>query len=228
MEIGERIKAARIAAKMTQAELAEKLGVAYQNIGQIESGKRNPKVDTLQKIADALGVRTSELFGIETFDSPEEFNAKWREITGRSAKESAASQSDIPPGFIPLPPMDRLPRVGAIACGTPILAEENIEDYASVPSEWGADFVLLCQGDSMEPLIRDGDLVAIRRQPEVENGQLAAVLIGTEATLKRVYLHDDFIELRPENTAYQSIIRRREEMDDVRIEGKVVGFCRRV
>lgn len=65
MKIGEKIKAARISANMTQAELAEKLGVAYQNIGQLESGKRKPKLETIQKIADALGVSVSYLSGIE-------------------------------------------------------------------------------------------------------------------------------------------------------------------
>lgn len=72
--------------------------------------------------------------------------------------------------------------------------------------------------------IHDGDAVYIRIQPEVENGEIAAVRIGDEATLKRVYLHSDYIELRPENSAYKSIIRRREEMNDVYIEGKAVGY----
>lgn len=78
----------------------------------------------------------------------------------------------------------------------------------------------------MEPKIKDGDLVAIRIQPIVDNGEIAAVRIGGEATLKRVYLHEDYIELRPENPAYPSIIRRKEDMNDVSIEGKAVGLCR--
>lgn len=132
----------------------------------------------------------------------------------------------VPMGFSPLPDMDPLPRVGRIACGEPILAEQNIEDYDSVPSSWRATFTLICVGDSMAPRIQDGDLVAIRQQREVENGEIAAVRIGDEATLKRIYLHDDYIELRPENPAYSSVIRRREEMNDVSIEGRAVGFCR--
>lgn len=78
----------------------------------------------------------------------------------------------------------------------------------------------------MIPTFQDGDLVAIRIQPEVENGEVAAVRIDNEATLKRVYLHEDYIELRPENSSYASIIRRKDEMNDVHIEGKVVGLCR--
>lgn len=72
--------------------------------------------------------------------------------------------------------------------------------------------------------IHDGDVVYIRIQPEVENGEIAAVRIGEEATLKRVYLHQNFIELRPENPAFESIIRRRDEMNDVHIEGKAMGY----
>ena len=72
--------------------------------------------------------------------------------------------------------------------------------------------------------IYDGDTVFIRIQPEVENGEIAAVRIGEEATLKRVYLHTDYIELRPENPAFESIIRHKEDMNDVQIEGKAVGW----
>ena len=96
--------------------------------------------------------------------------------------------------------------VGRIACGTPITAEENVEQMVCVPSRWHSTFTLTCKGDSMEPRIHDGDLVAIRSQPEVEQGEIAAVRIGDEATLKHVYLHENFIELRPENPAFESII----------------------
>lgn len=132
----------------------------------------------------------------------------------------------IPPGFTPLPEMESVPLVGRIACGEPITAEENLEGYVSIPAAWHATFTLKCCGDSMEPTIHDGDLVAIRKDVQVENGQIAAVRIGDEATLKHLYLHEDYIELRPENPTYSSIIRRKEEMNDVTIEGKAVGLCR--
>ena len=125
-----------------------------------------------------------------------------------------------------MPAMDVVPLVGRIACGTPITAEENIEQMVCVPSRWHSTFTLTCKGDSMEPRIHDGDLVAIRSQPEVENGEIAAVRIGEEATLKHVYLHENFIELRPENPAFSSIILSREDMNTVVIEGKAVGLCR--
>ena len=94
------------------------------------------------------------------------------------------------------------------------------------PAKWRATFTLTCEGSSMEPKIHDGDLVAIRSQPTVENGEVAAVRIDGEATLKRVYLHENFIELRAENPAYTSIILTKEEMNTVTIEGKAVGLCR--
>ena len=119
-----------------------------------------------------------------------------------------------------------MPLVGSIACGTPILAEQNIEARIGVPALWQADFALTCHGNSMAAMIQDGDIVCIRKQPEVENGEIAAVRIDNEATLKRVYLHPDYVELRPENPAYDSIIRRKEEMNDVYIEGLAVGLCR--
>ena len=125
-----------------------------------------------------------------------------------------------------MPAMTEVPLVGRIACGKPITAEENIERMVCVPAKWRATFTLTCEGSSMEPKIHDGDLVAIRSQPTVENGEVAAVRIDGEATLKRVYLHENFIELRAENPAYTSIILTKEEMNTVTIEGKAVGLCR--
>ena len=132
----------------------------------------------------------------------------------------------VPPGFEPLPEMATVPLVGRIACGQPITAEENLEGYVSIPAEWHATFTLLCEGDSMEPRIKDGDLVAIRSQPQVENGEIAAVRIDCEATLKHVYLYPDKIVLQPENPNYAPIVKIGEEMNDVTIEGKAVGLCR--
>lgn len=132
----------------------------------------------------------------------------------------------VPPGFEPLPEMATVPLVGRIACGQPITAEENLEGYVSIPAEWHATFTLLCEGDSMEPRIKDGDLVAIRSQPQVENGEIAAVRIDCEATLKHVYLYPDKIVLQPEKPNYAPIVKIGEEMNDITIEGKAVGLCR--
>ena len=122
--------------------------------------------------------------------------------------------------------MRKIPRVGRIACGTPILAEENVEEYDNVPENWKADFTLVCVGNSMAPKIQDGDLVAVRQQQTVENGQIAAVLIDNEATLKRVYVYPDKLILRPENPDYEPIVIMNGEASNIRIEGRAVGFCR--
>lgn len=200
-EIYDRIKQRRLELGLTVEELAQRMGYKDKSsISKIENGKADIPQSKVVAFARALNTTTAYLIG--------------------------ADIPTVPTGFSPLPDMDTLPRVGRIACGEPILAEQNIEDYDSVPSSWRATFTLICVGDSMAPRIQDGDLVAIRQQEEVENGEIAAVRIGDEATLKRVYFHDDYIELRPENPSYSSIIRRREEMDDVSIEGRAVGFCR--
>lgn len=136
------------------------------------------------------------------------------------------SKRNVPNGFSPMPETNSVPRIGRIDCGEPITAEKNIEDYDEVLTSWRSDFTLVCYGDSMLTKIEDGDIIAIRFQPTVENGEIAAVRIGDEATLKQVFIHQDYIELRPINSDYQSIIRRKDEMNEIRIEGKAVGICR--
>lgn len=192
---------------MTVEELAHKMGYKDKSsISKIENGKADIPQSKIAAFADALETTPAYLMGWE--ERPE------------------LRQSTIPPGFQPMPDMDMVPLVGRIACGTPITAEENVERMVCVPSKWRSTFTLTCEGTSMEPRIHDGDLVAIRSQPEVENGEIAAVRIGEEATLKHVYLHENFIELRPENPAFESIILSKEDMNTVVIEGKAVGLCR--
>ena len=204
LEAYKRIRELRISAGLSQDELAKKTGYNDRSsIAKIEAGKVDLTQSKLVAFADALNTTPGYLMGWEPDSKP-----------------------PIPAGFQPLPKRDRIPRVGQIACGTPILAEENVEAYDEVPSEWHADFTLLCQGDSMEPKIKDGDVVAIHSQPMVENGEVAAVLIDGEATLKRVFLFDDHIELRAENPTFPTILRIGEDMNTITIEGKAVGLCR--
>ena len=145
------------------------------------------------------------------------------EPQGRSAPAKPA----IPPGFRPLPEMTMVPLVGSIACGTPILAEENVRQYIGIPAAWRADFALECHGDSMAPRIQDGDIVCIRRQPEVETGQIAAVRIGEEATLKHFYKSGDTVTLLADNAAVcPPMVFTGLQLSDMQIEGLAVGFCR--
>ena len=124
----------------------------------------------------------------------------------------------------------RVPVLGTIACGKPILAQENHEDMVGVPDDIHADFCLRCQGDSMiNARIYDGDIVFIRQQPSVENGEIAAVLIDdtadvAETTLKRVYIYDSKVMLVAENPQYPPMSFEKEEMNSVRILGKAVAF----
>lgn len=130
-----------------------------------------------------------------------------------------------PPGTLPVPVFRKKPRLGAIACGKPILAIEDAEEFDDVPEHIDCDFTLLCKGDSMiNARIFDGDIVYIRIQPEVENGEIAAVRIGDEATLKKVYRSGDRLILRAANPLYEDMEYEGENLEDVEIMGKAVAF----
>lgn len=207
MTTGERLKYRRKEIGLSAEKVAERLGVSPATIYRYEKGDiEKVPVDSLAALAKILHTTPAYLMGWE--DAP-----------------TTTKPAPVPPGFIPKPNMNKVPLIGAIACGDPITAMENREGSMDVPEDICCDFALRCHGDSMiNAGIHDGDVVYIKIQPEVETGEIAAVRIGDEATLKRVYLHSDYIELRPENPAYESIIRRKEEMNDVVIEGKAVGW----
>lgn len=200
---------------MKQIELATRSGISKYSISHYLKGDWEGKQDAVYELARALNVSEAWLMG---YDVPAERSAP-------KVSVQLDKKPTIPPGFMPLPKMRKVPLIGAIACGDPITAIQNREGDVNAPVDMRCDFALKCQGESMIGAgIHDGDVVYIRIQPEVENGEIAAMRIGEEATLKRVYLHNDYIELRPENPAFESIIRRREEMNDVQIEGKAVGW----
>ena len=199
--IYDRIKARRLELSLTVEELAQQLGYKDKSsISKIENGKADIPQAKVELFARALRTTTAYLMGV---DGPA-----------------------LPPGCEPMPPMRQVPLVGRIACGMPILAEQNIEGMISVPEGWRADFVLTCRGDSMAPLILDGDLVAVRSQPEVENGEIAVVRIDDEATLKKVNFDGTTMVLQPLNPAYPLMTYTGAALADVHIEGKAVGLCR--
>ena len=137
------------------------------------------------------------------------------------------SDDSVPPGFEPLPKMVKRPLVGSIACGEPITAEENIEDYVDVPENVQCDFCLRCKGDSMiDAGIHDGDVVYIHIQPEVENGQIAAVRIDGEATLKRVFWDESSqtLTLLAENRNFAPLIYTGPILETVHVEGRAIGY----
>ncbi len=197
---------------MKQSELVALTGIGKSSISTYISGEYEPKQKNLYRIAKALDVSEAWLMGL---DVPME-------------REKA---SDLPqsPDILPLPKTKRVPLLGTIACGEPILAEENLDGYVEMAEEVTADFALRCRGDSMvNARILDGDLVFIRQQPDVENGEIAAVLIGDEATLKRVYKYPGQVVLQPENPQYPPLVYSGEQLQDFRILGKAVAFLSRV
>ena len=209
---GSILKDLRTSRGITQGELATMLEVSRSTVGMYETGGREPDFETMEAIADI-------------------FNVDMDYLMGRSQVERkhpiSPPRKEIPPGFQPLPEMAQVPLIGSIACGTPITAEQNIKSYIGVPAAWRAEFALECHGDSMAPTICDGDVVCIRSQPEVEQGQIAAVRIGEEATLKHCYYQNGVVQLIADNPAVcPPMVYTGPDLEDIEVEGLAVGFCR--
>ena len=213
-KFSERFKLLRKERGLSQAALATELGFTKSSVNMYERGDREPGLESLETIADFFNVDMDYLLGKS--DVPNRFL-----YTAAPDAESIA----LPDNIIPLPKTYKVPLLGTIACGEPILAAENIEGDVDIPEHIHADFALRCKGDSMiNARIHDGDIVYIRQQPAVNNGEIAAVLIEEEATLKRVYVYEDHVVLQPENPAYEPLVYFGETMSTVRILGKAVGF----
>lgn len=196
---------------MKQSELSLKTHIPKSAISQYLSGKFEPKQDRIEEIAKVLDVSEAWLMG---YDVP------------LSRENNTIS---LPDNIIPLPNMNSIPLLGNIACGEPILAEENIECNIDIPEEITADFALRCKGDSMiDARILDGDIVYIKQQPTVNNGEIAAVLIGDEATLKKVYLSGDTLTLLACNSSYEPFVYSGSDLENIRIIGKAVGFTSKI
>lgn len=201
----ENIKTRREELGMTKVRLAELVGYDRSMITKIEQGKVDLTQSKISAIAKALQTTTMKLMGDEEGD-------------------------DTPSNILPLPKTRKIPLLGTIACGEPILATENVAEYVDMDTDIHADFALRCNGDSMiNARIFDGDIVYIRKQNSVENGEIAAVLIDgveseSEATLKRFFRENDKIRLSAENPMYADKQYYGEEMNQVRVIGKAVAF----
>jgi repressor LexA len=184
---------------VTAKDVCNTLKIPMATFSDWTNAKTYPRIDKIELLSNYFGISKADLVEDNT--------------------------PSIPQGFSPLPKTVKVPLIGNIACGKPITAEENIEGYVDVPADYHCDFCLKCVGDSMvDAGISDGDIVYIRSQPEVENGQIAAVRISGEATLKRLYKTNDTLTLIPENRNYPPIILSGVQLSDVHIEGKAVGF----
>lgn len=207
----QRLRAGLDVRQMTQAELSQRSKISKSSISHYLKGDWEGKQDAVYSLAQVLDVSEAWLMG---YDVPMEAD-----------HPIATTAAPIPPGFSPMPKMHKVPLIGSIACGTPITAEQNLVGQVDVPEEIRCDFCLYCKGDSMSGAgIHDGDAVYIRRQPEVENGEIAAVRIGEEATLKRVYYTDSTLTLMPANPVYAPMVYTGQQLEDVQIEGRVVGW----
>ena len=187
----------------SRRQICDELGFNYYTFSDWVNAKKYPRMDKVELLAEYFGIKKSDLI----------------------EEKNGFSPLDIP-GIIPLPKTYTVPLLGEIACGDPILAEQNITDQIPVPEHIkGADFALTCRGDSMiNARIHDGDIVYIRQQPDVDDGDIAAVLIDNEATLKRVYKMPGRLQLRAENPAYPPINVEGDDLENVRILGKAIAF----
>lgn len=187
---------------LTLAQVADAIGVTEATVQRWESGNiKNVRYEKLAPLSNLLGVSPAALMGWE-------------------------DEEALPANVSRIEPMQKIPLVGQIACGTPILAEQNIEDYVDLPGHIRADFALTCKGESMIGAgIRTGDIVYIRKQEEVENGQIAAVMVGNdEATLKRVYAKEGVVQLVAENQSIAPAVFIGEETAQIHIVGLAVAY----
>ena len=204
MSIGDNIRAARKRKDMTLEDVAKRVGVSRQTMSRYETGViNNISIEIINKIAVVLGVDPSYLLGWDGTD----------DVTYFSYDNIYPIQTKL------------IPLLGDIACGEPIVANQEYEVYAECNTDIEADFALRAKGDSMiNARIYDGDIVFIRKQETVNNGEIAAVIIDDEATLKRVYFSDNAVTLAAENPAYPPIIVTKGDNKNIRILGRAVIF----
>lgn len=203
MTVGSRIREYRKRLGLSVDDVAEKLGKNRATIYRYESDDiENLPAPVLEPLAKVLQTTPAELMG-------------WKD-----ERKTAFSI----PNILPIK-TKKIPLLGTIAAGVPIFADENFNGYRECTDSVHADFCLKIQGDSMiGARINDGDIVFIRKQPDVENGEIAAVLIDDEATLKRVYKEKDSLILQAENPKYRPIICTKKNCDVCLILGKAVAF----
>ena len=198
MSIGERIRSLREAQGLTQQQLGEIAGVSDKAVSTWENNANIPRMGAIQRIADHFGIKKSDII----------------------EEDSVLTHPD----FLTIA-RRRIPLLGNIQCGEPTYAAAEFESYVEVGAAVQCDFALRAKGDSMTGArIHNGDIVFIRRQDTVLNGEIAAVLLDDDATLKRVrFIPGGITMLLAENPKYEPIIGD-SETRSVRILGKAVAF----
>lgn len=181
--------------------LSKSLNQAYSTVADWVKGNSYPRIDKIEMLANYFNIEKSDLI-----------------------EDKTSSNSD--PGIIPLKNIVKIPILGHIQCGQPVMTVENYEGYFAADSDLiNSDFCLYADGDSMIDVgIYEGDLVFLKSTPQVENGKIAAVLIDDSTTLKRFYKNKNQIILQPENKTYSPIIITEEDGKNIKILGEMVGM----
>lgn len=203
----ERMTTAMEKKDISQSVLQYKTKIPKSSLSGYMHARCIPKDEYKKRIADALGVSVNWLNG---FDVP---------MHEEQAPTNVA-------GIRPIT-LKKFPMLGEIACGKPIFANEEHETYIDASAEIKADFCLTARGDSMiDARIQDGDVVFIKQQPIVENGEIAAVVIDGEATLKKWFFYPDKqkLVLNPANQNYEPLVYVGSELDTITCLGKAVCF----
>ncbi|USS93798.1 helix-turn-helix domain-containing protein [Fructilactobacillus ixorae] len=202
---GQKLRDIRKSKGFSIRQVAMQAGTSNPYLSQVENGKRSiPKPSTLRKIAKGLRIPESEIFkmaGLDTQNNPTNL--------------TRIATSD----------MVSIPIIGEIACGKPITAVENVSGHMLLPKnlvKGGDYFILKCVGKSMQPTIMNGSEVLIREQPDVESGEIAAVLLDddTTATLKRVKKTKNSVILMPDNPDFEPIILNEDK------QGRIIGLVK--
>ena len=203
--VSERLQILMLETGYRAVDICKGTGISKSAFSMYLSRQNDPKGENLLKLADFFNVAPEWLQGYDV-----------------DKRKTIA----LPRGIQPLPKMVRKPRLGNVSCGVPLDSPQNFDGYDKVPENVDCDYTLKCSGDSMiGARIYDGDIVYIKQQPIVESGEIAVVLVnGNETLLKRVYIYPESVILQAENPAYPPLTFVKQEMDNVTIIGKAVGF----
>ena len=207
--LAERLKFLRESKGLSLRKLAEHINVHFSTLGSYERGRRNPDLETLKMLAEFYNVSIDYLLGL--VDDPQ----------GHLKGEVELPRFDKPQKTVPL--------LGKVSAGQGIPAEEDIIGFIPLEPGENADFALKVKGHSMHPLLQDGDIVFVRKQPVARNGQLAVVRInGDEGVIKKFYKDRSGVTLRSENPEYPPIYIKKDKWDnECEIIGVVVSYKRK-
>lgn len=218
MTLGEIVKAYRYKNGLSMDAFSTKTNLSKGYISMLEKNKNpkngkpiTPSLDTIKAVANAISMEINDLLAM--LDDNQKFIVNGIDPFQFDNIKSISTQ--------------KIPFIGDIACGNPIVANEEFESYIEAGTDIKADYCLKCKGDSMiNARIYDGDIVFIKKQDVVNNGEISAIIIDDEVTLKRVYYYKEksLLILKPENPVYEDMIFTGEELSQIRILGKAVAF----